>query len=298
MADPNEGVSVIVPAWNEEAGIGETLSALKEALAAAGREWEVIVVDDGSSDRTAEIASAAGVVLVRHAVNIGYGRSLQDGMRLARFPWIATVDADGTYPVRELPRLVSELGDCAMVVGARQGPAYRGSLLRNPARFAFRWLAEFASGTRIPDINSGMRVFRKESADAFLDTLPNGFSFPTTLTLAFVLNGLGVRYLPVDYAERKGVSKVRLVRDTLRAAQAIVTSIVLYNPLKIFLLLAALCCIVSAVFSIVACVQGGAFTLLAGEALLVAFLVFAIGLHAIRAGGPPGRRGPPKGAGA
>ncbi len=295
MTDPNEGVSVIVPAWNEEAGIGETLSALKEALSASGREWEVIVVDDGSSDRTAEIASAAGVVLVRHAVNIGYGRSLQDGMQAARFPRIATVDADGTYPVRELPRLVAELGDCAMVVGARQGPAYRGSLLKHPARWAFRWLAEFASGTRIPDINSGLRVFRKEAAEAFLDTLPNGFSFPTTLTLAFLLNGRGVRYLPIDYAERKGNSKVRLVRDTLRAAQAIVTSIVLYNPLKLFLLLAAICCVLSAGLSVVACVKGGAFTLLAGEAFFLGILVFAIGLHAVRSGGPSGRRGPPEG---
>lgn len=290
MTERTEGVSVVVPAWNEEAGIGETLERVKQALHASGVAWEIIVVDDGSTDRTAEIAAAAGATVVRHAVNVGYGRSLQDGMRVARHTCIATVDADATYPVQELPRLYADLAHCHMVVGARQGPAYRGSMFKSPARFAFRWLAEFTSGTRIPDINSGFRVFRMEAVEPFLDTLPNGFSFPTTITLAFLQNGLGVKYVPIDYAPRKGTSKIRIVRDTLRAAQAIVTSIVLYNPLKAFLLLTIACWAPSIAFAIAAVATGGgAWALLAGEAFLAGIVVCALGLLAVRTGGRPAR---------
>ncbi len=291
MSERTEGVSVVVPAWNEEAGIAETLVRLKEALAAGGTAWEIVVVDDGSSDRTAEIAAAEGATVVRHAVNIGYGRSLQDGMQVARYALIATVDADATYPVKELPRLLGELEHCDMVVGARQGPAYHGSLFKSPARFAFRWLAEFASGTRIPDINSGFRIFRMEAAEPFLDTLPNGFSFPTTITLAFLFNGRGVKYVPIDYSARKGKSKIRIVRDTLRAAQAIVTSIVYYNPLKAFLLLAVACWLPALALAVAAVNEGGGvWALLAGDFFLAGVIVCALGLLAVRVGPRPGRR--------
>ena len=229
-------LSVVIPAFNEEEGIGQTLDDLGAALRDAGIEAEVIVVDDGSTDQTGAIAASRGATVIRHPVNVGYGRSLKDGIVRTRHDLVAIADADGSYPVQDLPRLLKAGEGFDMVVGARTGRVYRGSFVKFPARKIFQWLVEFSVGQRIPDVNSGLRVMRKDAVLRFLPTLSNGFSFTTTLTMAMLINAYFVTFVPIPYFPRKGRSKIRVVRDTLRMGQLIIEAILYYNPIKLFLI--------------------------------------------------------------
>lgn len=288
-------LSLVVPAFNEEEAVGSTVAAARNALGGAGIEHEVIVVDDGSTDRTAEIASAQGATVLRHPTNLGYGRSLKDGIAAAQHALVAIVDGDGSYPVEDLPKLVDRVqsGGYDMAVGLRSGPGLGGVSLRGTARVVFRILCEWAVGMRIPDINSGMRVFRREMALRFWDTLGPGYSFTTTLTLLALHNQYVVCFVPIEYRRRVGTSKVRLFRDSLRAAQILVEAIATHNPIKIFLPLAGAVGAVglaallaslwfparwAALFSIVA---------LAG--LLAAPIVLALGFATVAIQRPPAR---------
>lgn len=229
--------SVVIPSYNEAGGIGKVIS---EILNLRGeREFEVIVVNDCSTDDTANEVAKFPVRLVTNVQNSGYGFSLKKGISEAKFDNIVILDADGTYPVSEIPKLaeVYEQG-FDMVVGARHGRYYQGKLVKRIARFFFRVLSEFVTGRSIPDINSGMRIFRKSLALRFFHTLSSGFSFTTTITLAFMLNAFSVKYVPIEYFKRKGDSKVRYLRDSLRSAQIILEAIIFYNPLKIYILCA------------------------------------------------------------
>lgn len=231
----NQKYSIVIPAYNEEGAVG----ALLEDLLAHPLKgnFEIIVVNDSSRDRTREVAEGYPVKVLSNVHNFGYGYSLKRGIREAKNDHIIILDADGSYPVSELTRLVDEYEKgYDMVVGARQGVHYRGSPTKHVARFFFRTLSEFATGRHIPDINSGYRVFHKDTGIKFFHTLSSGFSFTTTITLAFMLNSHSVAYIPVAYQKRTGKSKVHYVRDTLRSAQIIVEAIVLYNPIKIFML--------------------------------------------------------------
>jgi len=279
-------LSVIIPAKDEAGAIASTIESLRTSLTAAGIVHEIIVVDDGSSDDTGAIARAAGVVTVRHPTSGGYGRSLKDGIKRARYDLIGITDADGTYPndrMAELYRLVADDG-FDMAVGARKGPEYRGTFLKMPARRLFLWLSEYAAGRPIDDINSGLRVFRKEICLRYIHTISDGFSFTTTITLASLLNGYFVRYVPIDYFKRVGSSHVRYYRDTLRTFQIIVESILYYNPLKLFLLVvAALFGLSAAAVALHLAAPGLAplfLPLLSATALPAAFVVGAIGLSA------------------
>lgn len=236
-------LSVIIPALNEADGIVPTLDRVKAVAVAQGWDLELIVVDDGSTDDTGEKARAAGATVIRHPTNGGYGLSLQDGIRAARHPYIAITDADGTYPVEDLPKIYSMVVDQGfdMAVGARTGTEYKKGLLKYPARILFRLLAEYVAGRRIPDINSGLRVMRREKLLPHLSRTCLGFSFTTSITLIFFLNGFFIGYTPIDYAARMGKSKVKHITDTLRTSQIMVSVISHYNPLKLFLLIALVC---------------------------------------------------------
>jgi len=238
---PSSGVSgltVVIPAYNEADAIGTTLATLQKTLSGLKTAHEIIVVDDGSSDETAETARDAGAKVIQHPVNSGYGRSLLTGIEAAKHETIAIVDADGTYPIERLPDLLSlfEKG-FDMVVAARQGRYYDTSWGKKSLRFIFRRLAEFTCGRKIPDINSGFRIFDRGPVLAWRSSVSTGFSFTTTVTLIFMLNGLMVGYLPVAYHKRVGQSKVRLFRDSMRSLQIITTAIAQFNPLKLYLLL-------------------------------------------------------------
>jgi glycosyltransferase involved in cell wall biosynthesis len=278
-------ISFVLPALNERAAIGATVA---ECLAVAAEQgWtdaEVVVVDDGSTDGTGDVARAAGARVVRHPAPGGYGRSLKDGIHAAKHDVIVTLDADGTYPIRRTPDLLAKYREgFDMVVGRRTGAAYRESALKSPLRSLLRAMVEFTTGTRIPDINSGMRIFSKAAARSYFMRLCDTFSFSTSMTLAYLMTGRFVAYVDIAYGERIGASKVRLFRDALRTIQFIVQAILYYNPLKIFLLGSAICLVVAAMFFIAAmAMQIFTFFLLGVGTVLVSIIVFALGLLAVQ----------------
>lgn len=269
--------SVVIPALNEEGAIGPLLDRLKSLPVVP----EIIVVNDGSTDRTADIAREKGAIVVSHPCSGGYGRSVKDGMHRATHDIIVLTDADGTYPIEDIPRLleVFEKG-FDMVVGARRGKYYRGSFLKMPARILLKWLVEFTTGRNIPDINSGFRVFRKSTALQYIDDLCNGFSFTTTITLVFMLSGKFVEYMPIDYFARVGASKVRIIRDSFRTLQYITEVIAIYNPLKLYVLLSAFLGIFAIVGLIASILFDIGFIVVASLFLIGAVIVFVIGVHA------------------
>jgi glycosyltransferase involved in cell wall biosynthesis len=244
-------LSVVIPALNEEEAITQTVIAARDVLARSGIDpAEIIVIDDGSSDGTSERAAAAGARVIRHPHNVGYGRSLKDGILAARYDTIAISDADGTYPLEDLPALF-EMKNAGfdMVVGARTGPHYHESIVKSPLRWVLRLIVEWTAGRRIPDINSGLRVFSRDITLTYFDRLCDTFSFTTSLTLAYMMNSRFVAYREIDYKKRIGHTRVRLFRDALRTLQFITEAAVYYNPLKIFSLFALLC-LIAATFSI------------------------------------------------
>lgn len=234
-------VSVVIPALNEEAGVGEVIQDVKRVLDAAHVDHEIIVVDDGSTDATGDCARAAGARVVRNPTNKGYGFSLLRGIEAAVHELIAITDADGTYPAGPLPDMLKAAAEYDMVVGRRTGPLYHGSPPKRFSRMVFQFLAEFTCGTRIPDINSGLRVLRRGFVLEHRRAISTGYSFTTTVTLIALLEGQHLLYRDIPYHERTGQSKVRWVRDSLRSLQIITETILLYNPLKAFLLLALAC---------------------------------------------------------
>ena len=229
-------VSLIFPVFNEEEAIGGDLRTAIDTLRATDWEWEIIVVDDGSKDGTAEIAASfPEVTLVRHPYNMGGGQARTTGIRRAAGEVVVISDGDGTYPLRDIPRLVGELDGCEMVVGARAREAGTLKLLRVPAKFFIRKLAEFISGARIPDLNSGLRAIRRETALPYLHMLPHGHSWVSTITLAFLNNGHPVKYADIQYYPRKGRSTFHPIRDTGSYIMTIFRTVTWFSPLKIFL---------------------------------------------------------------
>ena len=237
--DKAGGFSLVVPAYNEENGIASSLEKILGVLGDGGPGYEIIIVDDGSTDRTAEAVKAFDkrVKLLRHGDNRGYGAALKTGIRSARFDAIVITDADGTYPNERIPELVKRkaAGGYHMVVGARTGKNVAIPLIRKPAKWVIGKLASFVVGERIPDINSGLRVFDRQVALKFFPMLPEGFSFTTTITMCMLTNGYNVEYVPIDYHHRIGNSKIRPIRDTLNFLQLIARMALYFAPLKLFL---------------------------------------------------------------
>lgn len=227
-------VSVIVPAYNEAGHVADEVRRLREVLDASEWRYELIVVDDGSEDETAEAAVSAGARVLRHARNRGYGAALKQGIDAARNEWILITDADGTYPVESVPTLLAAADGRDMVVGARTGADVRVPFARRPAKWFLRRLASYLAGQRLPDLNSGLRLMRRSLVERYRHLLPDGFSFTTTITLAATCNGHPVEYVPIDYRPRLGQSKLR-PRHAFDFSLLILRTIVFFNPLKVFL---------------------------------------------------------------
>lgn len=230
-----DGVSIMIPAFNEEDGIGPTIEAVQRALRGLDMPSEVIVVDDGSTDRTVERAAQyEGVRIVRHGDNRGVGIARNTGILEARYQAVGMIDADGTYQADAIPALVEGLGECHMSVGARVGR----NVARDWARMIPKWcilrLACYISGQKIPDLNSGFRIFRKASALQFLGILPKGHSWVSTITLAMMSNGMRVKFVPTDYYKRIGTSTFHPLRDTYNYIMVVVRTVMYFDPLKVF----------------------------------------------------------------
>ena len=229
MAHPS-AVSVVVPAFNEEAAI----EALVTDLRAADPWHEVLVVDDGSKDATAERAAAAGARVVRHPYNKGKGAAVKTGIRNATGEYILIVDGDGQHKPDDARRLVSRLGEYDLVIGARS----TGTQATHTRRFgnsALNWLAGYLTDRDIPDLTSGFRGARREHLREFIHLLPNGFSTPTTTTLAFIKAGYNVTFEPIEARQRTGQSKIRLARDGTKFLMIIFRIVTIFSPLRIFL---------------------------------------------------------------
>lgn len=271
-------ISIVIPAYNEQNAIGDTVAEVRRAFDGSHHEFEIIVVDDGSSDTTRDGALAAGAAVITHPMNAGYGNSLLTGIRNAKYPWIGITDADGTYPVEELPSMVEEAErrELDMLVGARQGKHYRGGAIKAAARLGFKWLSEFVVGRRIPDVNSGLRVMRREMLERFAPVLSGGFSFTTTITIIAFLTHHFVDYRPIAYRPRVDESHVRYVRDTLRTAQIIVMTILLFNPIKLFILQIGALVVAETVLAVLLMLVPALF----GPLLIVAILIAVANLVA------------------
>lgn len=230
-------VSVVLPAFNEEEALGADLDDVRAAMEQSSYSYEVIVVDDGSTDGTAAVALARPWVrLIRHPFNRGNGAARTTGVLQACGRVVVFTDADRTYPNERIPDMLAQLADGAdMVIGARTSEAGTLRLLRVPAKAMLRRLAEFMSGSRIPDLNSGLRAQRRDSTLRFLPILPTTHSWVSTITLAFLSSGLLVRWLPIDYHRRVGRSTFHPLRDSYNYLSLIVRTVMYFNPLKVFL---------------------------------------------------------------
>ena len=228
MASP-ESVTVVVPAFNESGSIGGVVTALRAAAA-----WhEVIVIDDGSTDGTGTAAQDAGARVVRHPYNKGNGAAVKSGIRAATGEWIAIVDADGQHRTDDARRIVEKLGDYDLVIGARD-PGTQATTGRRLGNAILNWLASYLTERPIPDLTSGYRAARREYLLEFIHLLPNGFSTPTTTTLAFIKAGYNVAFEPIAALPRIGTSKIRLASDGAKFFLILLKVITIFSPLRIF----------------------------------------------------------------
>ncbi len=224
-----EATTVVIPAFNEAGSIG----AVVRALAAAAGWREILVVDDGSSDDTAKEAAAAGARVIRHPYNKGNGAAVKTGIRNAAGACILIADGDGQHQPSDAPRLVSRLDEYDLVVGARS-PHTHASAARRIGNATLNRLAGFLTERPIPDLTSGFRAARRDALVEFLHLLPNGFSTPTTTTLAFIKAGYSVRFEPIDAAPREGASKIRLGPDGFDFFLILLKVITIFSPLRLF----------------------------------------------------------------
>ncbi len=239
MHSEDVGISFIIPAYNEENAIANTIDRLSAVLVQSGLRHEIVVVDDGSRDCTAQRAAESGKArVIRHPTNAGYGRSIKTGIMNTRYPWLGIVDADGTYPVEKLPELLILDQGFDMVVASRANVSEHDRVMKMIFRkMLLQFIQTFVSG-RIVDPNSGFRVFTRRLAMRFFPFLCNTFSFTTSITLFAVGEGHFVKYVPINYAPRVGKSKVRHFRDSVRMAHLVLQGIAVCNPQKVFLLIA------------------------------------------------------------
>jgi glycosyltransferase involved in cell wall biosynthesis len=233
------GVTIIIPAYNEANAIGPVLEHIQDVMTESAFAYQIIVVDDGSTDGTADVARSYDVDVISNPANRGYGAAIKTGIRQARYDIIVITDADGTYPNEEIPQLLAAMDTYDMVVGARTGESVHIPLVRRPAKWFIRTLANVMAKAYIPDLNSGLRAFRKELALQFFPVLPDGFSLTSTITLAMLENGYLVKYIPINYHKRVGKSKINPIRDTLNFTLLIIRTTTYYAPLRVFFPLSA-----------------------------------------------------------
>ena len=279
ISPPTHGISVIIPAFNEEQGIASVLPSLVEALNASQQPFEVLVIDDGSTDRTAEIAAHFGVKVLSHRTNKGYGASLKTGIRAAQYELIVMMDSDGQHNPADVLRLVEMGRDYDMVVGTR-GRGSHSPTLRRPGKWLLQLTANYLAGVKIPDLNSGLRIFSRELAGRFMHILPNGFSFTTTLTLACLKENYRIGWMPITVMPRSGKSSVKPIRDGYNTFILILRTIVLFDPLKVFLPPSLLLGLFGMLFSIYGIIRYNSFPETGVLVITAAIILFFLGILA------------------
>jgi len=278
-------ISVVIPAYNEGNAIKETIDEIKNILKKNKiyKGSEIIVVNDGSTDNTGEIAKKNGAIVINNPTNMGYGFSLKRGIKQAKNETIVITDADLTYPFDVVPEMLEKKKEgFDLVVAARTGKYYRQSLFKSLLRKMLKGLVEFVSEKKIKDINSGLRIFDKSLVMKYFPRLCDTFSFTTSQTLAYFMNNHFVTYIDIPYNKRVGKSKIKLFRDSIKSMKYILEACVYYNPLKIFVALSLICInlsIIGFLFSHFANIKAGYILGIGG--LLISIIVFALGLLAV-----------------
>ena len=234
MWNDENPVTIIIPAHDEERGIEKVIIGVKNAMEGAKSTYEIIVVDDGSTDKTAEIVKKKeDVRLIKHPYNKGYGAALKTGVKNAEGDIVLFIDADAQQNPDDIPRLLKHMGEYDMVVGARTKDSHI-SLLRRPGKFVLRILANYLAGRKIPDLNSGFRAIKKEIVKKYMPILPDTFSFTTTITLAAIKEGYNIKYIPIETVKEIGTSKIKPFRDGFKFIMLIVRTIVFFDPMRVF----------------------------------------------------------------
>ena len=272
MAEPST-VSIVIPALDEEDSIAEVVTRVR----AAGAWREVLVIDDGSTDATAERAEQAGARVIGHPYRKGNGAAVKTAIRQATGDFILIIDADGQHQPADARRIADRLGPYDLVVGARTA-ATQATATRRGGNAILNWLASYLTGRPIPDLTSGFRGARTECLREFIHLLPNGFSTPTTTTLAFVRAGYNVAFEPVEARLRVGHSKVRVARDGAKFLLILLKVITIFSPLRVFVPLSAFTFAVGALYAIWNYLAAGRIPNGAVLLLLFSVMVFLVGL--------------------
>ena len=272
MADP-AAVSIVIPAYNEAAVIADVVASLK-----ASAPWrEIIVVDDGSKDETSAVARASGATVVRHPYNKGNGAAVKTGIRTATGDYVMIVDGDGQHHGSDAIRLAARLGEYDLVIGARSS-ATQATLARRLGNGALNRLASYLTEREIPDLTSGFRAARREHLREFLHLLPNGFSTPTTTTLAFIKAGYNVTFEPAEARKRVGTSKIKLGRDGVRFLLIILRIVTLFSPLRVFLPISLASFAIGAGYAVWTILSQSHVTNSSVLLIMLAVIVFLVGL--------------------
>jgi glycosyltransferase involved in cell wall biosynthesis len=268
-----EATSVVIPAYNEAASIAAVIGDLR----AAARWREILVVDDGSSDDTAARAEAAGARVLRHPYNIGNGAAVKTGIRAAAGTYVLIADADGQHRPADAMRLVAQLSTYDLAVGARSSVT-QASAARRFGNAALNWIASYLTEQPIPDLTSGFRAARRDRLVEFLHLLPNGFSTPTTTTLAFIKAGYSVTFVPIDAAQRVGSSKIKLASDGTRFFLILLKVITIFSPLRIFIPFSALAFFVGAAYAVWTIITQSHVTNSSVLLIVLSVVIFLVGL--------------------
>lgn len=271
------GFSVIVPAFNEEETIESFIKYLKEVLKDTEEHYEIIVVDDGSSDNTYTIASGIpGIKVVKHPYNKGNGAAVKTGIHKSQTKHIVIIDADGQHDPKHIPEMIRLLSEYDLIVGARDS---FGVGRRGLGNVFVSKLASYLSGITIPDLTSGFRAFKKEKILEFLDLLPNGYSLPSTSTLAFATTGYNIKFIPIiANVRRGGESNIKVSKDGVKFLILIVRMVSLFKPLKVFAPLSIFMFVLSIVWSIRTLSYSGTLTSTVAMLFLAGVFIFLIGL--------------------
>lgn len=270
---PKTQVTVLLPAYNEETVIGETIRSIKNLYP----DFEILVIDDGSTDATQKTAMAEGANVWPHPYNIGNGAAIKTGLRCASGEWVLMMDADGQHDPADIAKLLEYREQYDMVVGARDCIS-GGVWYRNMANWLYNKFASYMTHVKIMDLTSGFRLVRRDIAKKFIYLLPNGFSYPTTITMAYLRSGRSVKYVPIKCQKRVGKSKIKLLKDGTKFLLIIARIATLYSPLRIFFPVSVLLFFTGVLYYFYTYITAGRFTNMSALLFSTSILIFMMGL--------------------